>query len=95
MAIFDKQFIQPNTSRIISYCNDPYLGNKSLLGSLLERTQQCEKRPRLQINTEFYIDHAEPLDALSNLPIDVEWPLGSSLEKPRVCCRILGWDCWG
>ena len=34
----------------------------------------------MPINTEFYTDHAEHLEALSNLSIDVKWPLWPLVE---------------
>lgn len=80
MSLFDENFIRTHITRIINLCNIPYLIDKPLIGSLFQQIRQPGDDVRLQINTEFYIDHAEPLEALSNLPVDVEWSLGSLLE---------------
>jgi hypothetical protein len=77
-ALFDEDFIRTHLPRIIDLCNIPYLVGKPLVGSLLQNNLPPE--PRLQINTGFHTDHTEPLQALSKLPVDVDWPLGTLLE---------------
>jgi hypothetical protein len=79
--MFDEEFIRTHLSRIISLCAVPYVVNQPLIGSLIQCPQSSiESGPRMLINTEFYIDHTEPLEALSNLPVDIKWPLSTLLE---------------
>ena len=80
-SVFDEDFIKRHVARITNICNIKYLIDKPLVGTLFQQAPQLhEGQPRVQINTEFHTDHAEPLDALTKLPIDVEWPLGPLLE---------------
>ena len=79
-SLFDENFVRTHLRRILDICNIPYLINRPLVGSLLQQSQQSENECRLQIDTGFYTDHTEPLEALSKLPVDVEWPLGPLLE---------------
>jgi hypothetical protein len=77
-AIFDEDFIRNNLRQIITLFKIPYLVDKPLIGSLFQQTS--DDGPRLQIDTGFYTDHTEPLEALSKLPADVNWPLGQLLD---------------
>lgn len=81
-SVFDEDFIKRHVARITNICNIKYLIDKPLVGTLFQQVPQLHEgqQARVQINTEFYTDHAEPLDALTKLPIDVEWPLGPLLE---------------
>ena len=80
MAIMDKKFIR-NIRRILTLCNVEYLVNKPLVGNLLRSLPLPRMGyPRLQVNTEFHIDHTEPLSALASLPLDVKWQLGPLLD---------------
>jgi hypothetical protein len=82
MSLFDEEFIKIHVERLTKICNIKYLLNKPLVGTLFQPTDSGlqEEQPRVQINTAFYTDHTEPLDALTKLPRDVEWPLGPLLE---------------
>jgi hypothetical protein len=72
---------EDNLTRIITICNIEYLINQPLIGTLFQLTVEPEKeQPRVQINTQFYTDHAEHLEALTKLAIDMERPLGLLLE---------------
>lgn len=81
MSTFDKDFIKENVARVYTLCNIQYLIGKSLVGSVFEPNLEYEEGQAVaQVNSEFYTDHTEPLEALANLPVDVQWPLGPLLE---------------
>jgi hypothetical protein len=80
-SLFDQDFIKAHVTHILGICNVTYLANKSLVGTVFQTIPNIDERtPKALINSEFHIDHREPLEALSNLPIDVQWPLGPLLE---------------
>jgi hypothetical protein len=81
MSTFDKDFIRQNVARVYTLCNIEYLIGKSLVGSVFEpNLEYSEGQAVAQVNSEFYTDHTGPLEALANLPVDVQWPLGPLLE---------------
>lgn len=81
MSTFNKEFIRQNVARVFTLCNIQYLLGKSLVGSWFEPTVEHKERQAVaQVNSEFYIDHAVPLEALESLQVDVQWPLGPLLE---------------
>jgi hypothetical protein len=80
-SLFDEDFIKAHVARIHTICNITYLADKPLVGSLFQEIPQVdETTPKALINSEFHIDHSEPLGALISLPLDVQWPLGPLLE---------------
>ena len=80
-SLFDENFIKTYVTHIYTICNITYLIDKPLVGSMFQTIPHVdESTPKALINSEFHIDHREPLDALTSLPLDVQWPLGPLLE---------------
>jgi hypothetical protein len=80
-SLFDGDFIKAHVARIYTLCNITYLADKPLVGSMFGTIPHIDKTtPKALINSEFHIDHDEPLEALISLPLDVQWPLGPLLE---------------
>jgi hypothetical protein len=80
-SLFDEDFIKVHVRSIYTICNITYLADKPLIGSTFGTIPHVDKTtPKALINSEFHIDHREPLEALVSLPLDVQWPLGPLLE---------------
>ena len=80
-SLFDEDFIKAHVTRIYTICNIAYLADKPLVGSMFGTIPHVDKTtPKALINSDFHTDHREALEALINLPLDVQWPLGPLLE---------------
>ena len=79
-AVFDPKLMRSKLLDIITACNIPYLVDKPLIGNMLADTDTNTTGLNLQIDSGFYTDHSDPLEALNSLQDEVNWPLGPLLD---------------
>jgi len=74
----DTTFISQHAKRILNDSPVPYIRNTELRGSLFE--EECTSGAVSCAYTKFFVDHAEPLEALEAVRKSGRWPLGEPLE---------------
>ena len=77
ISSFDLDFIKKYVRHAFTTCNIEYLIGKNLVGKLFGN--ESDETVAL-VDSEFYIDHTKPVQALANLPSYIYWPLGKLLE---------------
>jgi len=78
MNAIDTQFIQQHARNILDVTPVGYLKTAQLCGSLFE--QKPAQGVVSSVDTQFFVDHSEPLDALAYYQQSRGWSLGNLLE---------------
>ena len=74
----DTEYCRLNAKKILACTPVSYLKNLQLHGSLFE--ENCTTGAVSSVNTSFYVDHMEPLDALRRYQEANRWILGELLD---------------
>ena len=74
----DTKFIQDNTRKILAATPIPRLKKRPLHGSLFE--DDCVTNAVSLINTQFYVNQSQALEALDNYKKEKQWCLGDLFE---------------
>jgi hypothetical protein len=76
----DLKFIVDHAEDLIEVCNVPYISHAQLIGSIFNKQSLSifNEQTVSLINTDFFVDHKEPLELLKNL--GKKWILGSLLD---------------
>ena len=75
---FDFPFCRENAKLIFEVSPVDYVRAMQPRGSLFEK--DCTSSAISSVNTEFYVDHGEPLAALQTFKASGKWCLGELLE---------------
>jgi hypothetical protein len=71
-------FIREHAGAVMDASPVDYIANAGLRGSLFD-TEEA-KGVVSSVDTQFFVDHAEPLEALACIREGIDWPLGELLE---------------
>ena len=74
----DLTFIADHADGVIKACNVPYLSAAPLVGSIFQSASEDKQAPISLVNTDFPVDHAEVLLALTR--VREKWMLGPLLD---------------
>lgn len=74
----DVGFIRDNAEAIIKVSPISYVKDAELRGSLFDPDDTSGAIS--SVNTKFFVDHTEPLEALSWVREGLDWPLGELLD---------------
>lgn len=76
----DLEFIKKNASKILGATSVPYVKDAALRGSLFQENDSHDPGVVSSVDTEFFVDHIEPLRALETFQKRKEWCLGELLD---------------
>ena len=74
----DLDFIRDNADAVIKASPIDYVKNGELYGSLFD--SEDTSGAISSVNTKFFVDHTEPLQALRRIRERLHWPLGELID---------------
>jgi len=70
----DLEFISKNANEVLLTSPIPYIRNAELCGTIFDVRDTSGMVSG--VNTSFFVDHTEPLEALAEVEREWQWPLG-------------------
>lgn len=84
----DLGFINETASKVLSTSPIPYIRDSKLCGTIFDALDASGMVSG--VNTHFFVDHKEPLEALEVVKDQWEWPLGSLPEGHEYLLILAG-----